>query len=187
MKEWQGEWITLREKNMRGKPFDYDGKKDCSIRFSSSYDDEHLYLALDISDEEIYVSEKGSMWRQDALVVGLDARPLHVSAMNTGEGRNTEWLTYLRTFKEKDAVFNADRLPPGIESAVVRNEKGIQVELAFPAEYLNKMQAGPWSSVRLGVGYLDFDDNGKERTEHYWYPAWNSEENIPGSGMIFKE
>lgn len=187
IKEWKGPWITLQEKNMRGKPFNYHGEKDCTIKFSSSYDEEHFYMAFDIKDDDLFVNEKGSFWGQDALIIGLDARPRHVSAMNVGEGRGQEWLVYLQTFKEKDAVYNLDRLPEGVRSAISKNDKGVQVEVAFPVSYLDKMHTKPWTNVRLGVGYYDYDGDGEERTEHYWYPAWNSDENTPGSGMMFKE
>ncbi|MEM9325317.1 MAG: metallophosphoesterase, partial [Bacteroidota bacterium] len=97
LKEWSGAWITFDPTNMNGKPFDYRGEKDLSIKFSTSYDDENFYLAFDIMDDEVYADGDRSLWQQDALIVALDARPTHISAMNDGGGRNREWLAYLRT------------------------------------------------------------------------------------------
>ncbi len=187
LKEWKGEWITLNEENVKGSPFHYNGSDDCTIRFMSSYDSENLYMAFEITDEELFVSEDSRAWQQDVLVVALDARPEHISATNKGAGRNAEWIAYFQNFRENGPVYNAESMPEGVVSAFSKTENGAQVEMVFPAKYLDEKQMKSWSTVRLGVGYYDFDKNGEERTEHYWYPAWNSAENIPGSGMIFKD
>ncbi|NNK31079.1 MAG: hypothetical protein HKP04_09500, partial [Flavobacteriaceae bacterium] len=44
-----------------------------------------------------------------------------------------------------------------------------------------------WSSLRLGVGYYDFDRQDSKPTSHFWFPAWNATKDIPGSGMMFRE
>jgi hypothetical protein len=184
--EWKGAvWNKLDQ--MTGKPFDFDGPEDCEVKFATAYDTDNLYLAVDISDEEIYTSDKGSYWQQDAIILGIDARPTSISAENSGEGRNRNWIAYLRTFKENDPVYGEAQLPVEITSSIQTRKGGIQMELAIPISYLNEMQPNGWQSVRIGLGYYDHDSGGSERTEHYWYPAWNAEENIPGSGMMFKQ
>ena len=186
-KEWSNGWITMDAENMNGKPFDFKGDKDLNIKFSTSYDDDNLYLAIDITDDEIFVSEKRSMWQQDALIVAVDARPPHISALNDGGGRNREWMAYLRTFKDVDAVLWEDRLPVGVTSTAVMTKDGAHVEMTIPAKYLDEKQMQDWSSLRLAIGYFDVDENGESRTEHYWQPAWGTENSVPGSGMMFKE
>ena len=184
-KEWNSDWTAIN--HMTGSPFDYEGPEDCSLKFATSHDDENLYVAIDITDNDVYVNEKGSFWSQDAIVMGLDARPQHLSAYNAGEGRGKEWLAYLRTFKKDKPVYGEKYLPTTIKSAVKMTEKGAQLEIAVPVEYLNKMNGGNWSSVRLGIGYYDHDANDEEATTHFWFPAWNEKEDIPGSGMLFRE
>lgn len=185
LSEWKGDWTEIT--SWEGKPFDYDGKEDCAVRFSTAYDNENVYLAIDITDEELYIGESASYWQQDAVIVGIDARPQHISAYNEGEGRGRDWLAILRTFKEKDPVYGEKYLPVEVTSAVQKTDKGIQVEMAIPVSYLDKMQGESWKNFRLGVGYYDFDSNGTEQTSHFWFPAWNTESDIPGSGMVFKE
>jgi hypothetical protein len=185
LKDWNEEWYAIS--NWEGKPFDYDGKNDCEVRFSTGYDDDFVYVAMQITDEEIFTDEEISYWQQDAIVFGLDARPEHISAFNKGEGRGRDWVMYLRTFKEDKPVYGEEYLPVKIESAVKKTDQGMDIELAIPIEYLDKVQGRPWKNLRLGIGYYDFDSSGSEQTTHFWYPAWNTKDDIPGSGMFFKE
>ena len=185
LSEWKGDWTEIT--NWDGKPFDYDGKEDCSVRFSTAYDKENVYIAIDIQDEELYTNKDASYWQQDAVIVGIDGRPQPISSYNKGEGRGRDWLAVLRTFKEKDPVYGEKYLPVKVTSAVQKTDKGIQVEMAIPTSYLDKMQGESWKNFRLGIGYYDFDSNGTEQTSHFWFPAWNTARDIPGSGMVFKE
>jgi hypothetical protein len=61
------------------------------------------------------------------------------------------------------------------------------MEIAFPLEYINKMSKVDWSSLRLGIGYYDYDRQDENPTTHFWFPAWNAKDDIPGSGTLFKE
>ncbi len=187
LKEWSGEWTKISESNRSGSPFHYSGEEDCSINFSRSYDGEAVYFAFKIRDDETYVTEKGPMWEQDAIIVGLDARPQSVSAMNSGGGRGSDWIAYLQTFKNENPVYLADRMPEGTESAFKQTKDGIDLEIKFPIEYLNNQQDGSWKTFRLGILYYDYDKGGEERTEFFWFPSWATDDNLPGSGMIFRE
>ena len=186
-KDWTSTWIDISSENVRGNPFDHRGSEDCSIKFSTMHDDDKFYLAFDISDDEVYVNEERSHFRQDALILALDARPEHISAANKGLGRHEQWMLFVRSFNKQDPVYRHDLLPPGVESSVKTTKSGLQIEVAVPMEYMNKMQLKPWTSVRLGIGYYDYDKSGEERTEMFWFPAWDGNLNLPGSGMLFKE
>lgn len=182
--EWKNrEWIALE--HMEGSPFDFDGKEDLEMKFTTAYDKDYFYVAIDVQDNNFYIKEEGSYWNQDAIIVGLDGRPLHISAFNGGEGRGTDWLAFLRTFKSKKPVYNEDSLPVAVTSALKKTATGAQLEMAIPMSYLEEMSNGPWNSLRLGVGYYDFDAN-EEPTTHFWFPAWTENSDIPGSGMLFK-
>jgi predicted phosphodiesterase len=184
LKEWGDNWIDIEK--YEGKPFDFDGEDDLSMRFATAYDDDFFYVAVDIRDDEIYISEEASHWQQDAVVVGLDARPPHISAYSQGRGRGQNWLAYLRTMRENDPVYDEPYLPAEVKSALRKTKTSIQLEIAFPTSYLNKMNGQEWQSLRLGIGYYDYDGNGKENTSHFWFPAWNAANDLPGSGMMFK-
>lgn len=186
LNEWnQADWIAVKDRD--SSPFDYDGPEDCSLKFATAYDDQQFYVAIDLIDNNIFVEEEGSYWNQDGIILGLDARPKNVSSFNKGEGRGRDWIAYLRTFKKANPVYNENRLPTKIRSEVVRKENGATLEIAFPLEYLSKMGGDDWSSLRFGLGYYDYDADDENATSHFWFPAWNSSDDIPGSGIIFKE
>ncbi|MBT8384293.1 MAG: metallophosphoesterase, partial [Bacteroidia bacterium] len=186
LKEWDNaNWISVD--SWEGTPFDYNGVEDCSIKFATAYDEDNFYVAIDLTDDEFYIVEEGSYWNQDAIILGIDARPKHLSAFNKGEGRGRDWMAYIRTFKSENPVYDENRLPTTITTKVNMTRTGATMEVAFPLEYIHKMSGGDWSSLRLGLGYYDYDMKGKEPTTHFWFPAWNTTDDIPGSGMLFKE
>ncbi|MCE2613543.1 metallophosphoesterase [Flavobacteriaceae bacterium D16] len=186
LKEWKDvSWISVD--NWDGAPFDYDGSEDCSLKFATAYDKKNFYVAIDLTDNDFFISEKGSHWNQDAIVLALDARPWHQSAFSKGEGRGRDWIAYLRAFKTKNPVYGESRLPTEITTEVKMTETGATMEIAFPLEYINKMSEVDWSSLRLGIGYYDYDRQDENPTTHFWFPAWNAKDDIPGSGTLFKE
>ncbi len=186
LKEWKdASWISVD--NWDGAPFDYDGAEDCSLKFATSYDKNNLYVALDLKDNDFLINENGSHFNQDAIMLGLDARPEHQSAFSKGSGRGRDWIAYLRTFRSNNPVYGASRLPTEVTSEVQMTKTGATIEIAFPLEYIEKMSGGDWSSLRFGIGYYDYDRQDEGATTHYWFPAWNAANDIPGSGMLFKD
>ena len=98
LKEWNNsKWITVE--HMDGSPFDFDGKEDFEMKFATAYDDTYFYVAVDVKDNDFHTNEEGSYWGQDAIIVGLDARPQRTSSFSAGAGRGRDWLAFLRTFK----------------------------------------------------------------------------------------
>lgn len=185
LKEWDTDWTTID--HVEGSPFDHDGEDDFSMTFATAHDTQNFYVAVDIKDNDFYVVEDGSYWDQDALILGIDGRPIPLSAFNRGQGRGSDWVAYLHTFKEENPVYGEQRLPVKITAARKRTEDGIHMEFAIPQSYLNEKHGGDWTSLRFGIGYYDYDTDDEGSTTHFWYPAWNSSEDIPGSGMLFKE
>ena len=186
LKEWEdADWITVDDWD--GSPFDYDGEKDYSMKFATAYDKENFYVAIDLTDDDFFVWENRAHWNQDGFILALDARPKHISAFNRGAGRGSDWIAYHRTFRTENPVYDEGRLPTTVTTEVRMTETGATIEVAFPLEYLKDMGGVDWSSLRLGVGYYDFDRQDSAPTIHYWYPAWNSTKDIPGSGMMFRE
>ncbi|MAE87514.1 MAG: hypothetical protein CMB80_32575, partial [Flammeovirgaceae bacterium] len=89
-------------------------------------------------------------------------------------------------FKKENPVYGAKQLPTEVQSAVNQTDGQMIIEVAIPISYIEKVQSN-WKSVRLGIGYYDFDDNGENSTTHFWYPGWTESDDLPGSGMLFKE
>ena len=186
LREWKdASWISVD--HWDGAPFDYDGAEDCSLKFATAYDKNNFYVAMDLTDNDFLISESRSHWNQDAIVLALDARPEHQSAFSKGSGRGSEWVAYIRAFRSNNPVYAESRLPTEVTTEVKMTETGATLEIAFPLEYIDKMSRGDWSALRFGIGYYDFDRQDENSTTHYWFPAWNAPNDIPGSGMLFKE
>ena len=186
LKDWKA--ATWHDANaIEGTPFDFDGPEDCKLSFATSYDKDNFYVAVKLTDNDFLLSEEGSYWGQDAVILGLDARPKHLSAFNQGEGRGRDWLAYMRTFKSQNPVYNEERFPFKVNAAVEMVTNGAEMEFAFPMDYIKKMGGDDWKSLRFGIGYYDFDKGDENQTSHFWFPSWNGEDDIPGSGMLFRE
>lgn len=182
--DWNAGWNTLA--HHKGGPFDYSGAEDCTVKFNTTYDDDYLYFAIQVMDDEIYKNQNAQPWNQDALVIALDGRPKELSEINTGDGRGKEWLAIFINPEEKNGLYQSDKLPEGTRFSINQINGGTNIELAIPLAYLDMMQMKTWESFRLGLGYYDFDDNGESKSEHFWCPAWSSDENYIGSGMFFR-
>ncbi len=186
LKEWEeAEWITVDKWD--GSPFNYKGEEDFSMKFATAYDKEYFYVAIDLTDDDFFVWENRAHWNQDGVILALDARPKHISAFNRGAGRDSEWIAYHRTFRTENPVYNESRLPTTVTAEVRMTDTGATMEVAFPLEYIKDMGGVDWSSLRLGIGYYDFDRQDSAPVSHFWFPAWNGRSDIPGSGMLFKE
>ena len=110
-----------------------------------------------------------------------------MTVLNNGDGQYSEWIMYLRSFKDNNPVYNHKAQPEGMISEFKKTKTGLQVEIAVPVAALNKMQNGPWNTVRLALAYIDADKDGKEVNQIWWFPAWNTVNTIPGSGTFFKK
>ncbi len=186
IKEWkEATWIPVE--HMEGAPFDFDGPEDFSLKFATAYDENHFYVALDLTDNNFFIEEEGSYWDQDAVIFGIDGRPVHISAFNGGEGRGRDWMAYMRTFKKKNPVYNENRLPTPVTTEVKMTSTGATMEIAVPLDYLKKNGGEDWSNLRFGLGYYDYDAEDENPTTHFWFPAWNSLQDLPGSGMLFRK
>jgi hypothetical protein len=187
LNEWTSEWISLDTKYMTRNPFHYNGKEDFSMQFSTTYDEDYLYVGIKVTDDDWYRDGASTHWNQDVVIVGLDARPSRVSEINNGNGRNRDWLSLMLTMNEENALYQSPGLPEGIQHKIKIYGHEAHAEMAIPIDYLNKMQKEEWQNVRIGLGYFDFDQGGEERNDHMWFPPWNAANTIHGSGMLFRK
>ncbi len=169
-------------------PFSHKGDSDASFRFDLTYDDEYLYIAADVTDNQLETTSDKIAYEQDGINVLLDARPERISALETGERifREVLYLGISPLEAKSNELFRADRLPEGTKAAINRTEQGYVAEMAVPVAYLNEMQGGNWESIRLNVAIRDFDEDGQYQTALFWKPDWRSEENYLGSGTFRK-
>lgn len=183
------EWNTLKYRAgeaayVDATPFAHKGLEDCTFQFDVREGKNHLYLAAEVTDDQLEVSEGGNPYNQDGLAFLLDARPLNVSANGRGEGLFREVMVLAFSPTEEGALFRADRMPEGLEWACKKTETGYQIEAAVPFAYLNEQQGGEWKHLRLNVIARDMDLEGMHNSTLSWEPAWDSDENRLGSGTF---
>lgn len=174
---------------VKSDPFSHRGGKDAAYHFDVTYDDDYLYIATEVTDDQLETSLEKNPTEQDAVHVMIDGRPEGISALETGESLFREAL-YLgqSPLAEEDSsnLYRPDRLPEGTQSVVRRTETGYVSEMAIPITYLNESQGGNWESVRINVAVSDYDDGGQHQTNLFWRPDWRGEDNYVGSGMFRK-
>jgi predicted phosphodiesterase len=170
-------------------PFSHTGKKeDGSFRFGVSYDDQYLYIAAQVNDDEILVSHGNRPFNQDAFHINVDGRPEAVSAVSTTTGS----ALYVGHSPSPDgspntSLYQPDRLPEGTRAVTVTTESGYNAEIAIPLSYLNELQDGAWKTVRINADITDFDRDYRHKSLLWWKPDWRDENNYAGSGMFYKK
>lgn len=154
--------------------------------FEVSYDEDNLYIAAFVPDDNLLVDPDASPWNQDHLGIGFNAFPMKESAMSTGS-RSQETALFLLFSPEVNG-----ELPRTygnmLDVATLRSvpvESGFFSELSVPLDYIRERQGDDWSSLRINITVGDNDGEGMQN--YWWYPDWGSGKNIIGSGMFFRK
>ena len=187
LQEWGQLPLVSSDEFVDRKPFDHQGAKDGSFKFGVSYDETHIYVAVDVTDNEILTNEKNRAYFQDGLFMEIDARPERIST-NASGGRSGTILLIQNPFgKVNDKIYRGERLPEGFKAVTRRTAKGYQSEVAIPLSYVKKMQGSDdWQGLRLNVAIQDYDQDYQHQTMIPWRPSWRTEQNFIGSGIFRK-
>lgn len=185
------EWGTLPLRNnptlTQANPFAHDADEDASFRFSITYDDEYLYAAAAITDDEVLVKPDAWPNDQDAFYMVLDARAEAVSAkgMNPYDG-----LVLIECPGPNGTAnhqpYRADHLPEGVQMVTAPTATGYNVEIAIPLTYIKEIQGDQWQSVRVNAGINDFDKDFRHKSVLLWQPEWQGGDNYAGSGLFYR-
>ncbi len=186
--EWSGLNYKVEKPFVDADPFSHSGKKDASFDFDIAYDDDYVYMAMKVVDDEMRLSETGNLYSQDAAFIQVDARPLD-KLMNGEVGRYFRDWTILAVAPSPDGsakLFRENNLPEGIKVACQISDKGYTIEAALPIAYVKAMQGENWKHLRINAGVHDIDKEGEHDATLFWRPDWRGEDNILGSGMFRK-
>ncbi|MCI4671721.1 MAG: metallophosphoesterase [Bacteroidia bacterium] len=188
LKEWESLKL-VKTPFVDSDPFAHTGKKDASFSFDIKQDDDYLYLAMEVMDDELILSEKGDLFTQDAAVFQLDARPME-KVMNGEEGRYYRDWIILGISPNPDGsakLFRPDLLPEGVEYSCKLGDKSYTVEFAVPLNYMENLQGSDWGQIRINAGVHDVDKGGEHDSRLFWQADWMGDQNILGSGIFVKE
>ena len=179
------------------RPLPAGSPRGTSFRFGVAYDEEFLYVGVEVTDPTPFWSPARTAREQDAIVVELDARPEPERAGNEGFLRALRsgslkrlllaWLAPSETRDEPGFV--AAELPPGTRRAARTTDTGYGAELAIPLAFLVERQSGPWTGFRLNLSVQDYDARGERHATLWWRPSRFGLTGVPatrGSGTFTK-
>ena len=171
----------------QGKVDSWKGQDDSSFRWAATTDDQFLYLAVDVVDEDVEGTRDVPPWKQDGVELRIDPRPAAVRATSPdADARDNGVLLMMSPSStgEKGWTWQESKLPEGVQAICVRSKTGYKIEAAVPLEALNKINPG-WrkDGLRLNVAVDDHDDG--EGVQIWWQADWRTPANVPGSGVFF--
>jgi hypothetical protein len=181
------------------RPLPPGSPEGTSFRFGVAYDEDFLYVAVDVTDPSPFSSSTRTSRDQDAIVVEIDARPeperdqneSFFGAVRSGTVASLviAWLTPGEA--REDPIFGVylAELPEGTRHAARRTATGYAAELAIPVAFLDERQTGPWQGFRLNVSVQDYDRDGASHATHWWRPSrfgLTGAEPAAGSGSFSK-
>jgi len=175
-------------------PFAIDTKAaeatDISGQFGISYDEDYVYVAARITDDQVAVSSEETTWRQDFAGLILDAAPQTLSAMRTGSGWYSNSIIYImspETDQAESTSFYEERLPEGTQWSCRATTGGYVMEGAIPLAYVRERQGDDWQTLRVNFVVQDRDSDDQQFSPLSWMPDWRGADNRVGSGMFFRK
>ncbi|MEW6750355.1 MAG: metallophosphoesterase [Candidatus Latescibacterota bacterium] len=189
--EWKDlPFVCRQPAQVRVAPDSWKGADDGSFRFGVEYDETHLYVAVEVTDELVVSDPEHLPWQQDGVELRVDARPDPDRSNGRGMGDNDAFLlvaaspgsTPAETVLYQPEVLARD----GVGAVCVRRPGGYVLEMGVPRAYLDGKQGRAWSELRLNVSVDDVDEPNGALAQLCWRPDWRTPENYPASGTFVR-
>ena len=163
-----------------------------NARFNLGYDEDYLYIAARVEDDQIVVDTAEVSWQQDFIGFVVNADPTALSASRTGQGWYENSILFTVAPETEDlpaSVFYEDKLPTGAQYRCQVQSDGVYVlEAAIPMPYIKERQGDNWRSIRFNMVVQDRD--AEKRTggwpRYQFMPDWRGGETFVGSGLFFR-
>jgi len=160
-------WAKAKAYELENSLYDpVSGPEDCSASFRALWDNDNLYILVQVQDEDLG-NDSDDYWEDDAVEVFIDADNTKAGAYGSNDYRyHFDWDPVSPQMGE-----TAHEKTQGVRYVMVRTGKGYTVEIGFPWASLGvKPSAG--SSIGLDVQVND-DDGGGGRDHKL---AWSATE-----------
>ena len=167
-----------------------DDAADVSLQYDIRYDDEFVYVAAHVMDEEINTDEGSSYFSQDGIAVIMSVDPLSKSIVSRGRSWfKNEVSMYLppTATGELKKFGHSKGTPKDVQRVCKVVEGGYIMEMALPISYIQEKQGENWQHIRMNILITDYDDQMASKTLNWLFPNWRSKENVIGSGVFSKE
>lgn len=163
---------------------------DGMARFDVRADDENVYVAIDVIDDDVIAGMGMDFVQFDTVGLALIPSPAESSAYNPGTITSflkAECFAFITSPIDKPQILFQKEFPdvisPLIKVAGQRTATGYVMLFKIPFEWLNEKYGGEWESFRLNVIVND-KDTGKDPVLYSWQPSWT--QNIVGTGIFFR-
>ena len=188
LSDWKsGEMVNVKTlSSPQGKTDSWKGPEDTAFLWAASMDRQFLYLAVDVTDEDVEGTKDVPPWKQDGVELRVDPRPSSrraASPDSDAKGNGVLIAVSPPSSGVEGWTWEPQQLPEGTRTICVRSKSGYKVEAAIPLEALNKINP-EWrkDGLRLNIAVNDHDDG--DGVQIWWQPDWRTPANIPGSGVF---
>ena len=184
-----GEWGSLPYAMLKPWQFkpskgadSWQGPADASLRFAAVYDENHLYVALEVTDDVLFVQSRLPHGNRDEITFWGDVFP-------GGEGNDDPWFSVSLGQGIGDTRYKPDEdAPEGVLAAGISTKNGYSFEIAIPMEAFRALRkergGGNLEYLRLNFAVVDKDDSLERPASLLWRPWWDEEGDFPWSGVF---
>ncbi len=170
---------------------------DVSFKFDIREGAEHLYVAVDVTDDDVAAHADLIPRAQDSVRIFIDPRAPELRDTSMGAGQAVlggDMAAQVSTIVSvgdhvKDELLGfVEETNANTEISLVRTEKGYAVEFAVPLSYIaGKAPNGEsWSEARISVGVYDLDGGSHAPDTLHWQPYRYGGASLPGSQVFVR-
>jgi len=145
---------------------DWKGPEDSSLVMRSTYDENYLYFAFDVTDNSIRrAGSPGTMYRGDCMEMFFDANvlgDLDRGGMDSDDFR----VNCGPSVGDKFPGGEASLASKGVKTAAVKTPKGYTIEVAVPWSLFLEHGAGPYAGTVIGFTVNQYDKDEGEKRVH---------------------
>lgn len=163
--------------------FSLSDRVDMAVKWGLRYTDDSLYLAAEVTDNDVQVIGGVDARQQDYLSFIIDAAPYSETVVNTGDRDYRNSIQVLASPETEGAPGGNDA---DLSYRSVLTLGGYQMEVAIPLSYVRERQGENWRHVRINVVVQDRDAEEEDRPRTSWRPEWRGKSNVVGSGLFWR-
>ncbi|MEW6755844.1 MAG: sugar-binding protein, partial [Candidatus Latescibacterota bacterium] len=179
-----------RPAQVRVSPDSWKGADDAWFRFGVEHTEQHLHVAVEVTDEQVVSDAEHFPWQQDGVEVRIDARSDPERSNGRGVGDNEAFLLVAASPGAGPAdgvLYQPEVLErEGVRAVCVRKAGGYVLEMSVPRAYLDGRQGRRWTELRLNVSVDDVDEPNGALAQLCWRPDWRTPEKYAASGTFVR-
>lgn len=163
-------------------------QQDASCRWHLTEFDGALYMAIDVTDDELVNDSEQPSWTQDNIQVVIDPRPLALRSKNPAEFsyEYPEGVLDYTFMPHADGSKTVVYDDSGTQSVLIPNDHGYTLEIRVPESLLDSRAQGTWDGVRVNIVLTDKDTDQRNVTSISWQTPWMLDSSTPGTGCFYR-